>query len=142
MEVSVCPIIVLDVQSLMESRLECQEDLSGSISKLNKNSRLFVIREGPQTLLPKLFKAWRSTHLVFEKDTDPYGRERDAEIIKLAKEAKVEVVIKYGRTLWDSDELVRFNGNKPTMTISQVQTVSANVVPKARLRGIGGWEDW
>ena len=126
----------------MESRLECQEDLSSSISKLNKKSKLFIIREGPQTLLPKLFKAWKPTHLVFEKDTDPYGRERDAEITKLAKEAKVEVIVKYGRTLWDSDELVKSNGNKPTMTINQVQTVGTKVVSKARLRKIGWWEDW
>ena len=110
------------------ARLECQEDLSTSITKLNDKSKLFVIREAPQTLLPKLFKAWKPTHLVFEKDTDPYGRERDAEIIKFAKQAKVEVIVKYGRTLWDSDELVKANGNRPTMTINQVQVVSTRIM--------------
>ena len=112
----------------MGARLECQEDLSTSITKLNDKSKLFVIREAPQTLLPKLFKAWKPTHLVFEKDTDPYGRERDAEIIKFAKQAKVEVIVKYGRTLWDSDELVKANGNRPTMTINQVQVVSTRIM--------------
>jgi cryptochrome len=103
--------------------VDCQNDLSSSITKLNKNSKLFLIREAPQTLLPKLFKAWKISHLVFEKDTDAYAKDRDTEVVKLAKEAGVEVIIKMGRTLWDPDELVKLNGGKPTMTISQVQNV-------------------
>ena len=61
--------------------------------------------------------------MVFEKDTDAYGRSRDTEIIKLAKAAGVEIVFKTGRTLYDSDELVEKNGGKPTMSISQVEHV-------------------
>lgn len=105
------------------NRIDCQNDLSKSITKLNKKSRLFVLREAPQTLFPKLFKAWRVSHLVFEKDTDAYGRERDEEIMKLAKNAGVEVKAIPGRTLYDSDDLMRANGGKPTMSISQVQSV-------------------
>lgn len=86
-----------------------------------------MIREAPQTLFPKLFKAWRITHLVFEKDTDAYARERDGEIIKIAKEAGVQVVVRYGRTLYDPDELVRQNHNKPTMSISQVQAAGRRI---------------
>ena len=103
--------------------LDCQNDLSSSITKLNPKSKLFLIREAPQTLLPKLFKAWKVSHLVFEKDTDAYGRSRDTEVMKLAKEAGVEVVVRTGRTLYDSDELVKKNGGKPTMSISQVEHV-------------------
>jgi hypothetical protein len=42
--------------------LDCQADLSASITKLNPKAKLLVIRESPQTLYPKLFKAWRITH--------------------------------------------------------------------------------
>ncbi|KAK2605290.1 hypothetical protein N8I77_008139 [Diaporthe amygdali] len=101
--------------------LDCQNDLSASITNLNKKSKLFVLREGPQTLLPKLFKAWNVTHLVFEKDTDAYARDRDDAVTKAAKEAGVEVITKSGRTLWDSDEVVKANGGKPTMSASQLQ---------------------
>lgn len=87
------------------------------------------MREAPQTLFPKLFKAWNITHLVFEKDTDPYARDRDTVIMNAAKEAGVEVIVRYGRTLWDSDELVKKNGNKPTMSISQVQTAGPKIGP-------------
>ncbi|KAG5944302.1 hypothetical protein E4U59_007364 [Claviceps monticola] len=98
--------------------LDCQNDLSESITKLNPKSKLFVLREGPQTLLPKLFKAWKVTHLVFEKDTDSYARQRDEVVAKAAKEAGVEVVVRSGRTLWDSDQVVAKHGGKPTMSMT------------------------
>lgn len=101
--------------------LDCQSDLSASITKLNPKSKLFVVREAPQTLLVKLFKSWRITHLVFEKDTDAYARERDEDVMRQAKDLGVEVIVKMGRTLYDPDELVKANGGKPTMSITQVQ---------------------
>ncbi|TID24446.1 Cryptochrome/photolyase FAD-binding domain-containing protein [Venturia nashicola] len=102
--------------------IDCQNDVSARITQINKKSKLFVLREAPQTLLPKLWKEWKISHLVFEKDTDAYGRGRDEEVMKLAKAAGVEVLRVSGRTLWDSDDLVKANGGRPTMTINQVQT--------------------
>ncbi|KAF2824870.1 Cryptochrome/photolyase FAD-binding domain-containing protein, partial [Ophiobolus disseminans] len=107
--------------------LDCQSDLSKSITKLNPKSKLFVVREAPQTLFPKLFKAWKITHLVFEKDTDAYARERDEKVMQIAKAAGVDVVVKVGRTLYDPDELVKHNHDKPTMSISQVQTAGKKI---------------
>ena len=107
----------------MSARLDWQNDLSSSISSVNPKSKLLVIREVPTTLFPKLFKAWKITHLVFEKDTDAYARDRDEQVKGIAKEAGVEVITRSGRTLWDSDELVRMNGGKPTMSIKAVMKV-------------------
>ncbi|GJC95048.1 DNA photolyase [Colletotrichum higginsianum] len=107
-------------------------DLSESISKLNPKSKLFVLREGPQTLFPKLFKAWGVTHLVFEKDTDAYARERDEVVMRAAEAAGVEVIVKSGRTLWDSDAVVEKHGGKPTMSMSQLQAAGAKVGPIAK----------
>jgi deoxyribodipyrimidine photolyase len=64
---------------------------------------------------------------VFEKDTDAYARERDEKVIELARQAGVDVVVKVGRTLYDPDELVRHNGGKPTMSISQVQAAGRKI---------------
>lgn len=126
--VSVCLVVPHNICKTRllthNARLDCQSDLSASITKLNPMSKLFVIREAPQTLLPKLFKAWRVTHLVFEKDTDAYARDRDGEVRRLAREAGVEVVVRTGRTLYDPDELVKENGGRPTMSISQVEKVT------------------
>ncbi|KKY13930.1 putative dna photolyase [Phaeomoniella chlamydospora] len=108
-------------------------DLSASLSKLNASQKLLVIREAPQTVLPKLFKKWGITHLVFEKDTDAYARERDEVIQGLAREAGVEViVVSSGRTLYDSDELVKRNGGKPTMSMAQVQHAAKELGDPAR----------
>lgn len=104
-------------------RLDCQTDLSSAITRLNPKSKLFVVREAPQTVLAKLFKAWKISHVVFEKDTDAYARDRDAKVMEVAKEAGVEVIVKTGRTLYDPDELVKANGGRPTMSITQVQNV-------------------
>ena len=88
-----------------------------------------MIREAPQTVLPKIFKSWKISHLVFEKDTDGYGRARDREIEGMAKKAGVKIIMEQGRTLYDSDELVKHNWGKPTMSISQVEHVSV-IAPK------------
>ncbi|KAF2232950.1 cryptochrome-2 [Viridothelium virens] len=112
--------------------LDCQNDLSASITKLNKKSKLHVIREAPQTLFPKLWKAWKISHLVFEKDTDSYARSRDEEVIALAKKAGVEVIVKTGRTLFDPDELVKQNRGKPTMSMNQVQHAGETLGEPAR----------
>ena len=101
--------------------LDSQADLSSNLTKLNPKSKLLVLREAPQSLLPKLFKAWQITHLVFEKDTDAYARARDDKVIEMAREMNVAVIVKSGRTLWDSDDLVKANGGKSTMSITQVQ---------------------
>lgn len=98
---------------------------------MNPKSKLFVLREGPQTLLPRLFKAWNVTHLVFEKDTDAYARDRDAAVMASAHNAGVEVITRSGRTLWDSDDIVKANGGKPTMSITQLQAAGNKLGPIA-----------
>ncbi|KAF3770203.1 Cryptochrome/photolyase FAD-binding domain-containing protein, partial [Cryphonectria parasitica EP155] len=109
--------------------LDCQNDLSASLTKLNPKSKLFVLREAPQTLFPRLFRAWGVTHLVFERDTDAYARDRDRTVAECARVAGVEVITRSGRTLWDSDELVRAHGGKPTMSITQLQAAGHKIGP-------------
>jgi cryptochrome len=106
---------------------ECQNDLSKSYTKLNSKQKLWLVREAPQTVLPKLWKKWGITHLVFEKDTDPYARERDEAVVQLAEEAGVEVVIRMGRNLFDPDDLVRMNGGKPTMSMTQTEKAAEKI---------------
>ena len=74
-------------------------------------------------MLPKLFRAWKISHLVFEKDTDAYARDRDEAVLREARKAGVEVITRVGRTLYDPDDLVKMNKDKPTMSIKQVERV-------------------
>lgn len=78
-------------------------------------------------MLEKLCRTWKISHLVFEKDTDAYARDRDEKIIEMAREVGVKVISRVGRTLYDPDELVKANGGKPTMSITQVQNVRNQV---------------
>lgn len=112
--------------------LDSQADLSSAITKLNQRSKLLVLREAPQTVIPKLFKAWGITHLVFERDTDAYARARDERVIEIAREMGVVVVVRTGRTLFDCEELVKGNGGRPTMSITQVQNVAKKLGPVAK----------
>ncbi|KAJ5354534.1 hypothetical protein N7541_005578 [Penicillium brevicompactum] len=107
--------------------LECQSQLSKGYEKLNPKQKLWVVREGPQTILPKLWKHWGVTHLVFEKDTDAYAKDRDTAIVAMAEKAGVEVVWRMGRTLFDPDELVQKNNGKPTMSITQVEKAAVKI---------------
>jgi len=79
--------------------LDFQNDLSKSITKLNSKSKLFLIREVPQTLFPKPFNAWKVTYLGFEKDTDAYAGDWDKAVIAAAQDAGVEVITRPGRML-------------------------------------------
>jgi cryptochrome len=45
----------------------------------------------------------------------------------IAKEAGVEVIIRTRRTLYDPDKIVKRNGNKLTMSMSQVQKVASTL---------------
>ena len=112
--------------------IDCQDDLSASYTKLNSKQKLWVLREPAVTLLPKLWKTWKITHLVFERDTDAYAAERDAKIMELAGEAGVEVVTRMGRTLWDPVKVVEANGGKPTMSLGQLQKAGEKVGEIAR----------
>lgn len=101
--------------------LDCQTDLSASLTKLNPRQKLHVLREAPQTVLGKIFRDWKIDYLVFERDTDAYARARDEQVMHVAAECGVKVITRSGRTLWDADELVKANGGKPTMSATQVE---------------------
>jgi deoxyribodipyrimidine photolyase len=102
-------------------------DLSKSYTNLNSKQKLFLLRTTPGIIFPILFKVWKPTHLVFEKDTDPYGLDRDTKITRLAEEVGIKVISKIGRTLYDPFEIVEANGGKPTMSITQLEKAAKSV---------------
>ncbi|KPP73585.1 hypothetical protein Z043_107315 [Scleropages formosus] len=101
--------------------LQCLEDLDASLRKLN--SRLFVIRGQPTDVFPRLFKEWSIKRLSYEYDSEPFGKERDAAIRKLASEAGVEVVVRISHTLYDLDKIIELNGGQSPLTYKRFQTL-------------------
>jgi len=115
--------------------LESMRVLSERLAELNPRQRLLVVREGPETVIRKLVRAWGVDVLCFEKDTDAYARARDESVVKQMRELsgemgrEVRVLSKVGRTLFDPDELVRLNGRRPTMSMAQVLKASRQIDP-------------
>ncbi|XP_060117786.1 cryptochrome-2 [Heteronotia binoei] len=115
--------------------LQSLEDLDNSLRKLN--SRLFVVRGQPTDVFPRLFKEWGVTRLTFDYDSEPFGKERDAAIVKLAKEACVEVLIENSHTLYDLDRIIELNGHKPPLTYKRFQTIISRMeLPKKPVAAI------
>uniref|UniRef100_A0A3P9IN33 Cryptochrome-1 n=1 Tax=Oryzias latipes TaxID=8090 RepID=A0A3P9IN33_ORYLA len=84
---------------------------------------LFVIRGQPTDVFPRLFKEWQITRLSYEYDSEPFGKERDAAIQKLASEAAVEVVVRISHTLYDLDRIIELNGGQPPLTYKRFQAL-------------------
>ncbi|KAG5837827.1 hypothetical protein ANANG_G00217150 [Anguilla anguilla] len=112
--------------------LQCLEDLDASLRKLN--SRLFVVRGQPANVFPRLFKEWKISRLTFEYDSEPFGKERDAAIKKLAMEAGVEVCVKTSHTLYDLDRVIELNGGQPPLTYKRFQTLISRMDPPSPLQ--------
>lgn len=63
-----------------------------------------------------LSQEWKISRLTFEYDSEPFGKERDAAIKKLAMEAGVEVIVKISHTLYDLEKWGE-NTKKHTQTL-------------------------
>ncbi|KAI7791236.1 Cry2b protein [Triplophysa rosa] len=107
--------------------LQSLEDLDSGLRELN--SRLFVIRGQPADIFPRLFKEWKISRLTLECDSEPFGKERDAAIKKLACEAGVEVTVKVSHTLYDLDRIIALNGGQPPLTFKHFQTLVSSLAP-------------
>lgn len=46
---------------------------------------------------------WKVTRLTFEYDPEPYGKERDGAIIKMAQQFGVETIVRNSHTLYNLD---------------------------------------
>ncbi|XP_029901293.1 cryptochrome-2-like isoform X2 [Myripristis murdjan] len=101
--------------------LESLEDLDSSLRKLN--SRLFVVRGQPTDVFPRLFKEWNVTRLTFDYDSEPYGRERDAAILKMAQSYGVETHVCNLNTLYSLDRIIEMNNNTPPLTFKRFQAI-------------------
>lgn len=90
---------------------------------------MFVIRGQPADVFPRLFKEWSIAKLSIEYDSEPFGKERDAAIKKLASEAGVEVIVRISHTLYDLDKIIELNGGQPPLTYKRFQTLISRMEP-------------
>ncbi|XP_052224895.1 cryptochrome-2-like [Dreissena polymorpha] len=93
------------------------------------NSRLYVVKGSPKEVFPRIFKKWGITRLTFEVDTEPYARQRDMDVEKIAREFHVEVVKCVSHTLYDTERIIAKNGGSPPLTYQRFQTVLSQLGP-------------
>lgn len=108
------------------------QDVSNSITKIQPESQMFVIRGSPLEILPLFFKACNITHLAYEKDDDEYTMARDEAVNKLAEAAGVEVLALHGHTLWEGGKVIKLNKGKVPTTYAQYQKLVNQMNPPAR----------
>uniref|UniRef100_A0A673MNT0 Cryptochrome circadian regulator 3a n=1 Tax=Sinocyclocheilus rhinocerous TaxID=307959 RepID=A0A673MNT0_9TELE len=107
--------------------LQCLDDLDSNLRKLN--SRLFVKYFSLKYRYQSLNMEWKISRLTFEYDSEPFGKERDAAIKKLAMEAGVEVIVKISHTLYNLDKIIELNGGQPPLTYKRFQTLISRMDP-------------
>ncbi len=108
---SLAPVFVLDpffAQSLQcgalryNFLLESLGELSRELE--SRGSRLLVLQGSPDQVLGDLLRSGAYRTICWERDTEPFARERDLRISALAEQAGVEVATECGHTLWDLDQ--------------------------------------
>ncbi|KAF1471826.1 Cryptochrome-1, partial [Pygoscelis antarcticus] len=76
-----------------------------------------------------VLQEWNIAKLSIEYDSEPFGKERDAAIKKLASEAGVEVIVRISHTLYDLDKIIELNGGQPPLTYKRFQTLISRMEP-------------
>eukprot|EP00163_Fabomonas_tropica_P030409 TRINITY_DN6841_c0_g1_i2.p1 TRINITY_DN6841_c0_g1~~TRINITY_DN6841_c0_g1_i2.p1 ORF type:complete len:582 (-),score=85.12 TRINITY_DN6841_c0_g1_i2:1075-2820(-) len=134
----VYPIFVIDPWFLhpdkvginrLQFLLQSLQDIDTQLRKQCK-TQLFVLRGDPIQEIPKAAKHWDVDLIIYEKDTEPYAKKRDAGVASALASEKPECEIRAvpGHTLWDLDLLLKKNGGKAPLTMSSF-TKLANSMP-------------
>jgi cryptochrome len=111
------PVFILDPNMVRPEKLGVNrlafllETLRALDAELRqRGSRLTVLRGEPLATLERVMVQWTIGRLVFEADTEPSARVRDAGAAQLARRLGVEVCSPGGHTLYDPGVLVQAAG--------------------------------
>ena len=118
------PLYILDTEYLDSRRVNANRVgfLLDSLKCLDedlrsKGSRLFVAKGKPLDIMQSFIKEFQIQRLTFERDTEPYNRKIDEELLKTSASHQVDVSSFSGHTLFDPDYLLELNGGKAPLTM-------------------------
>mmetsp|Transcript_93250 Transcript_93250/g.200123 ORF Transcript_93250/g.200123 Transcript_93250/m.200123 type:complete len:587 (+) Transcript_93250:92-1852(+) len=121
-------------QFLLESLRDLDQQL-----RAEHGSRLLVLRGRPEEVLREIFGGKGPFHLksiFWEKDSEPYARQRDRRVEALAAELGVRAESFSGHTLLDLDAVVAAPGFKRPISMSTMQAVVAAQGPIQEPRSV------
>eukprot|EP00928_Gymnodinium_smaydae_P003419 TRINITY_DN11228_c0_g3_i2.p1 TRINITY_DN11228_c0_g3~~TRINITY_DN11228_c0_g3_i2.p1 ORF type:complete len:620 (-),score=114.43 TRINITY_DN11228_c0_g3_i2:116-1975(-) len=105
--------------------LECLRDLDDQLRR-EQGSRLLVLRGRPDDVLKDLVEGRgpvRLSSLYWEKDSEPYARERDARAETLARSCGLPTESFTGHTLLDLDATIARPGFKPPISMRSIEAL-------------------
>lgn len=82
-----------------------------------KGSKLFVAKGNPNNIIGELIKEHKIEVLSFERDTEPYNKNMDDQVIETAKSLKTEVIPLWGHTMFDPEYLLALNNGEAPLTM-------------------------
>ncbi|WP_407571545.1 deoxyribodipyrimidine photo-lyase [Deinococcus altitudinis] len=150
------PVFVLDPELLGPARVGVNRTafLLASLRALDaelrqRGSRLIVLRGEPLAELERALVQWKIGRLVFEADTEPYAKVRDAGATRLARRLGVEVESPGGHTLYAPGVLAQAAGGTLPLSyggflklVSKVGEPPAPLPTPGRLPPVGAeWPD-
>ncbi len=118
---------------LLQSLTNLNENLGSLLSIANVNDAnncLTVVQGKPKDVLPNVIKKFNVSSIYFEKEqVEPFGKQRDEEIIEMCKKLNVDVNTYASHTLYDQEFLLSKASAKgiPPSTMGAFQKVLANV---------------
>ena len=130
----VYPVFILDPWFVRNARVganrwrflvQSLQDLHQNLQKIN--SGLILVRGQPVPVFREKFAEWDISMLCFENDTEPYAKQRDAQVKQLAKEFNVKVETKWAHTLYNPDYLHERNGKKVCLTYQAFGALLAKI---------------
>lgn len=109
---------------ILESLATLDEDLQV------KGSKLFVAKGDVVEIIKTIVKELDVKKLTFERDTEPYNKNIDKELMDLADSHNIEVKAVWGHTLFDPEYLLFLNGGKSPMNMTgMVKLISSAKKP-------------
>jgi len=130
------PVFVLDPWFVKKARvgpnrwrflLQTLQDLDSSLKALG--SRLYVVRGNPTETFEDLFHRWDVKRITWEVDTEPYAKERDAKVEKIAKDKNIEVVTCTSHTLYNPEQVIAKNKGETPLTYQKMLSLLAAIGP-------------
>ena len=132
----VYPVFVLDPWFLHPTKvgpnrirflLESLSDLDSGLRR-DLGTRLIVLRGSPEEVLPLAARDWGCGMCCYEKDTEPYAKERDAKVAAALQEvAGCGAEASPGHTLWDMDALLAACGGRAPQTMTSFLALAKKV---------------
>jgi len=132
------PVFVIDPALVTPERvganrlaflLESLAALDSSLRRLG--SRLIVLRGEPVACIARALAEWQIARLGFERDDEPYARQRDRQIVQIATERGIAVRTLPGHTLYDPAASIAAAGGRAPRTYQAFLKLLAQLGPPA-----------